>query len=395
MTTSRPAAWWDELARRITERTGFVVRERDVKKLDQVIDRELQRVPTGLWGDYLRLLDSQSMRSPAWQGVLNYILIGETYMFRHTQQYDFLAENVLNGQKGPMKCWSAGCATGEEAFTLSIVFQEKGHQAYEIVASDISLAALRSAATGKATLRKGVHEARLAPWTQRGNDGWYVVEPVRSHIKWEWCNLVEAEELVARHGPFDVIMCRNVLIYFDDRSVEKALEIFDRALAPDGWLVLGHAESLLFRKTSFRMVADGLAYTRFKESAKMLSRAAQIPTPAADRRTKPRPELPPDDETPEVIIKRAVSLEQQNRIVEAAHLLRKLLQRDKNNMMARLSLSGIYRRSGQIDAAEAELIKLSRQLDGRPDDEPVAGGDGLTIGALRGFVTPYAAEDEG
>ena len=394
MTSSRPAGWWNELALRITKRTGFVVRERDVKKLDQVIDRELQRTPSGLWTDYLKLLDSQTLRSPAWQSMLNYILIGETYMFRHTQQFDFLADTILNDQKSSMKCWSAGCATGEEPFTMSIVFQEKGHQAFEIVASDISLTSLRSAATGKVTLRKGVHEHRLAPWTQRGNDGWYVVESVRSKIKWEWCNLVEADELVARHGPFDVIMCRNVLIYFDDPSVERTLEIFDKALAPDGWLVLGHAESLLFRKTSFRMVADGLAYTRHKEPAKHRP-ALHSPTGSAvERRKKPRPEPPPEDISPEAVIKKAVSLEQQNRIVEAGHLLRKLLQKDKNNLMARLSLSGIYRRSGQIDAAEAELIKLARQLDGRNDNERVPGGDGLTIGALRGFVTPYVSGDE-
>jgi len=180
-----------------------------------------------------------------------------------------------------------------------------------------------------------------------------------------------------------------VLIYFSDRAVDQALEIFDEALSPDGWLILGHAESLLFRKTPFRMVADGLAYTRVKERPPQ-----PTPAQAGDRRKRPRKQIPEEPSKAEDVIKKAVSLEQQNRIIEAAHLLRRLLQSNGDNVMARLSLSGIYRRSGQIDAAEAELQKLSKQLEGRPDDEAVPGGDGLTVGALRGFVIPFGAGEE-
>ena len=156
MNSMRPPTWWRDLADRITERTGFVVRERDVKKLNLAIDGEVaSRTSSGTWKEYLRLLDTQSMRSSTWQSLLNAILIGETYMFRHSQQYDFLANTILENHKGPIKCWSAGCATGEEAFTMSIVFHEKGRTSAQIVGSDISVAALNSASRGKVTARKG------------------------------------------------------------------------------------------------------------------------------------------------------------------------------------------------------------------------------------------------
>ena len=367
-------------------RTGFVVRERDVRKLGYAIDGIVQRFTPGGWGAYLRLLDAHALKSPVWQSMLNSILIGETYMFRHAQQFDFLGDEILKSRKGPVRCWSAGCSTGEEAFTMSILFHEKGHHNVEIVASDISVVALEAAAQGRVTVRRGVHEERIAPWMiqkgddERGRDSWYVVDSVRSSITWEWGNLIEADEIVSKYAPFDVIMCRNVLIYFRDEAVDTALSIFDKALAPDGWLILGHAESLLFRKTAFRMVADGLAYTRVPRQSLAKQQAKAVAAP---------PPPPPEEETPGVIIKRAVALEQKNRLVDAANILRKLLHRHDDAIMARLTLSGIYRRTGQTDAAEAELTRLAKQLAGRPDDETVPDSDGLTVGALRGFVMPF------
>jgi len=366
---------------------GFAAREREMNRLSAVIDREVRRATSEGWEAYLRELDTQSLNAPVWQSLLSHILNSETSLFRHSQQFDFLRDVVLRERPGALKCWSAGCATGEEAFTLAMVCREERRSA-DIWATDISRAALDAASQGRISLRRGCRDPRIASWLHHHRGGWYVDDSIRSLIRWEWANLLESDQFVSRHGPFDVIMCRNVLIYFHDEAVERVLRLFERALVPDGWLLLGHAETLLFRQTSFRMVAGGLGYTRrppaqMQPAAKEPERLPQAHPEAAE------PVEPGDD-----VVKQAVALEQQDRLVEAAALLREALVRDSRNILARLCLSGIYRRSGQIDAAARELNQLARQLNGRPDEEMLPGSDGLTVGALRQVIAPYAPGEQ-
>jgi len=184
-------------------------------------------------------------------------------------------------------------------------------------------------------------------------------------------------------------LCRNVLIYFHEDAIARVVSLFERALVLDGWLMLGHAESLLFRRTPFHMVAGGLAYTRRPPALKP---PRSRPVPPVVARGKPTPEPPSSKDRPRQVAKLAIALEQRGKLSEAAALLRKALQEDRSTILARLCLSGIYRRSGQIDAA-AELRLLSFQLDGRPDDEIVPASDGLTVGALRMVIAPYASGD--
>jgi len=387
MAAERPPEWWHELSRRVSSRVGFVMRERELGKLRPVMERELRGAGIEGWPAYLRELDAQPLSAAVWQSLLGHILIHETSFFRHAQQFDFVRDVILTGRDGSVRLWSAGCSSGEEAFSLAIACLEAGRPSAEIWATDVSHAGLRRAMEGRVVLRRGEPSPRLARWVHEEADGWHVAAPVRALIRWQWGDLLDGAEFAARRGPFDVIMCRNVVLYLHEEAIDRILAVFERALVPDGWLMLGHAESLLFRRTSFHMVADGLAYTRRPPAP---SARRQVAEPASG-------ELPatPTSSEPGATVKAALALEERGQAMEAAAHLRRGLRGDDGDLIIRLCLAGVCRRIGQTDAAADELVRLARQLAGRPDDELVPGGDGLTVGSLRQVVALHVTEEAG
>ncbi len=375
--------WWHDLSRRMSRRIGFVMREREMNKLAPVMEREFRRSGLSDWQSFLTELDIRSPRSPIWQSLLNHILIPETSLFRHNQQWDFFRRIVLGENDRPLKIWSAACSTGEEPFTVAMAALGDGRSNVEIWGTDISMASLTIASRGHVMLRPGKPEPLASKWLRRKGNGWEMDRQVRALIRWEWANLVDCQDLIRKHGPFDVILCRNVLLYFHEDAVNYVLQQFEHALRPDGWLLLGHAESLLFRQTSFRMVEGGLGYTR---------RAIKDSVQAA-----PKPRTPAEKDErrvePSRLVDAATALEGRDKQSEAAALLKTGLRNDDGDMLIHLCLSGLYRRTGQLDDAAKELSLLARRIASRSDDDLVPGGDGLTVGALRQVVAPYVARE--
>lgn len=172
-------------------------------------------------------------------------VVGETYFARHPEQFEAL-RTVMRGEPRdrPFRVWCAGCASGEEAYTLAALLVEEGRRTpASILATDVSQAAIETARRG-----------RYGPWSLRG-----LAAPSRE--RWlrpeagEWSVTPELRELVVfrrhnlvtdpppSHG-FDVVFCRNVLIYFDAATKAHVVERLLGHLAPAGYLFLGHAETL-------------------------------------------------------------------------------------------------------------------------------------------------------
>ncbi len=173
-----------------------------------------------------------------------------------------------------MRIWSVPCSTGEEPYSIAMWLLENWPQVdshdVEIVGSDIDTAVLSAA-------REGVFGARalmrLTPdlvekyFVPAGQDRWQILDDLRGSVRFTAANLVERAETRA-HGLFDVIFCRNVLIYFDDTSRRLAAENLYENLAPGGFICLGHAESMsrispLFEVCRF---ADAIVYRRPPEA---------------------------------------------------------------------------------------------------------------------------------
>jgi chemotaxis methyl-accepting protein methylase/tetratricopeptide (TPR) repeat protein len=193
---------------------------------------------------------------PAWDTILTHLTIGETYFFRNGSQFDALRQHLLpeimarRGGIHTLRIWSAGCATGEEPYSLAITVADMlaGRDPWHIsiLATDINpafLARAREALYGEWSFRETSAEQRARFWTQEGNR-WRLNPEIRRMVNFARLNLAVPCFPSTTNGTcaLDIIVCRNVTIYFDEATTRQIAERFYAALAPGGWLIVGHAE---------------------------------------------------------------------------------------------------------------------------------------------------------
>lgn len=196
--------------------------------------------------------------------MLNKLTTNHTFFMREESHFNFLHDTILpyveqaNGKKQSIAIWSAGCSSGEEPYTLSIVMKEyfknkPGRWDTRLLASDISQNAL-----GKAT--KGFYDeeslkALPAPWKSAyftKKDGGYQVTPeLRKNVIFRTFNLMDPIRFKSK---FDVIFCRNVMIYFDKPTKNALIQRFYDALNPGGYLLIGHSETIDRDESNFEYI---------------------------------------------------------------------------------------------------------------------------------------------
>jgi chemotaxis protein methyltransferase CheR len=177
------------------------------------------------------------------------LVVNETYFGREPDQLRALVEHLaprLLETRDKLRIWSAACSTGEEPLTLAGMLSDRGLlDRVELVASDISQRVLNIARAGSFSGRS----LRAVPspppsWLSIDGRTATVAEHVREAISWQRLNLVDVAA-VAALGRFDVILCRNVLIYFRDATIKTLTSVFMNTLTPSGYLLVGASESLL------------------------------------------------------------------------------------------------------------------------------------------------------
>jgi chemotaxis protein methyltransferase CheR len=199
--------------------------------------------------DYYYRLRYDDPTGEALQRLVEALVVHETYFFRELAPLRHLAEQFLPAviaERGRARVWSAACATGEEPYTLAMLLDRRGIlDKVEILGTDISEPAIRSARSGRHG-RRSVRETCPADLAQRYLDttasGVTVVPRIRDAVKFFTLNLFEDTSQI---GVCDVILCRNVLIYFRDDQIGPLTQRLSRHLAPGGLLVVGVSESLL------------------------------------------------------------------------------------------------------------------------------------------------------
>ncbi len=207
---------------------------------------------------------------------VNAFTVNETYFYREEHQLkclttDLLADRVRHGRTGdPIRIWSAPCSTGEEPYSVAMWLLENwplvDEYEIEIIGSDIDTAVLEIARAGiygrRALMRLAPHliEKYFAPF---GEENWQIHDDLRTSVQFSAANIVELNE-TRPYGQFDVIFCRNVLIYFDDASRRVAAENLFENLLPGGFICLGHTESMSRISPLFevRRFADAIVYQR-------------------------------------------------------------------------------------------------------------------------------------
>lgn len=200
--------------------------------------------------DYYYFLRYDPAGEAALDDLVDSLLVHETYFFREAQPLEVLVDEVLlpaaRAGQHP-RVWCAACSTGEEPLTLAMLLAERGAlDSVRIVASDLSRRALERA-------RRGEHNLRALRALPPGYEGRFldvvggrpVVRPeLTAAVEWRRVNLVNAQA-VGELGTFDAILCRNVLIYFQDETARQVVDSLIGALKPGGHLLVGTSESLM------------------------------------------------------------------------------------------------------------------------------------------------------
>lgn len=203
------------------------------------------------------------------QALINAMTVNETYFFREAYQFDCLVEEVLDEivdrspREHTLRIWSVPSSTGEEPYGIALYLLDRWPRLadvdVEIVSSDIDSAVLERCREGRYGARSVQHlpPAVLERWFEReGPERWRIHRDLREAVTFTRVNLADPVDTRPYRG-FDVIFCRNLLIYFDDASRRQAAEVFFDALGPGGFVFLGHSESMsrissLFRVRKFR-----------------------------------------------------------------------------------------------------------------------------------------------
>jgi chemotaxis protein methyltransferase CheR len=193
----------------------------------------------------------------ALQQLVDRVTIQESRFFRDEGQFETLARDVLPGV-APGVIWSAGCANGQEPWSLAITLLESGRTDCSILATDISTAALRRAEEGRYLARelRGLSPERRDRWFVARSGGFEVGPEARRLVRFAHHNLA-AGAVPFPAGRCPVVFCRNVIIYFPDDEITALLGRIAAGLGPGGLLFLGYSESLSWLKTPFERIRLG------------------------------------------------------------------------------------------------------------------------------------------
>ncbi len=244
----------------IEERTGihYALSDRDL--LRDKLEVRVRDVGFGSFLDYYYFLRYDPEGAPEFGRLIDALVVPETYFFREYDQLRVLVSQLLPeriARAGRARVWSAACSTGEEPLTLAMMLRAQGiANQVELVASDLSTRALERARAGKYGKRsaRAIPDAKLFErYVARREGDSYTIEPsLIDSITWRQVNLVDRAQVEAL-GEFDVILCRNVLIYFRDEFARRVLSHLTSALRPQGMLLVSVSESLMRFGTSLHL----------------------------------------------------------------------------------------------------------------------------------------------
>ena len=229
--------------------------------------------------EYLKYLQSPTAKQTEYHKLMDEVTINETFFFRNQPQLELfekefliplIRKRKLEGKK-KLRFWSCASSTGDEAYTMALQLltlpEARGMQ-FEIVGTDICRDAIEKA--NKAEYRKyairNIPVDMLAQYFTTSVDGHVhtLKQEVRNMVRFQECNLMDSDR-IRMLGKFDFAFCRNVLIYFDEDSKEKALQNIYSTLPEDGFLIAGHSENLYSHRHIFKAVKEhsqAHAYTK-------------------------------------------------------------------------------------------------------------------------------------
>ena len=189
------------------------------------------------------------------QRVVEALLNNETYFFRDRAPFDLLQRYAIpelataRNKSKRLRIWSAGCSTGQEVYSLAMLFAEESEKwrgwTIDILGSDVSTSCIDRARDGIYTqfeVQRGLAIGQTIQWFEECADGWRAIEALRRPVRFQVHNLLETPP---HPGAFDIVLCRNVLLYLNPEKKALGFERLATAMAEDGWLMLGAGETVI------------------------------------------------------------------------------------------------------------------------------------------------------
>jgi len=248
-----------------SQASGFLLRE-DLKFIaERRLAPRLELLGLRDFTGYARYLRFDARGADELESAIDLLVPHETYFFREPTQLECFEKEVMplliqkNARIRSLHAWSAGCSTGEEPYTLSMILDGMAGVAgwdLDILGTDLSrksLTTARKAEFGPMALRATTPEQKLRYFEPLDGGRVQLKQKFRDPVRFGQLNLLDtsAAALLPR---FDVIFCRNVLIYFDQATRRRVVELFFERLTDGGYLLLGHSENLLHLSTRFELV---------------------------------------------------------------------------------------------------------------------------------------------
>lgn len=252
---------FERIRKLIYECAGIALNDSKQQMAYSRLSRRVRATGASSFSEYLNRLEA-SRDSSEWQEFINSLTTNLTYFFREQHHFPVLEEFVKRHLKETGKVprvWCSAASTGEEPYSIAMTVAESGAVQAKIVATDIDTNVLMQAERGvyKVDTVKSVEDRLLRKYFLKGsgeNAGLVRVRPeLRQMMVFRQTNLLDDAWAVRSGDPFDVIFCRNVMIYFDKPTQKRILQKFAQVLRPGGLLFAGHSENFADAGVPFRL----------------------------------------------------------------------------------------------------------------------------------------------
>jgi len=263
---------YDSFRQFLEEACGIVLGDNKQYLVASRLNRLLKELDVTAVGELIEKLRKQP-RSGLRERVIDAMTTNETFWFRDNHPYELLKDLILPelAKKSPnqLKIWSAASSSGQEPYSISMILQEylkcrpgSLTDKFQIVGTDISptmLEMCRSGVYDSLALSRGLSPERKKLFFQQDGDLWRVKDEIRNRVRFAELNLMNS---YASLGKFDIVFCRNVLIYFSSELKRDILRRIAQTLAPDGYLFLGSTETIASYSDDFDTVRHkgGIVY---------------------------------------------------------------------------------------------------------------------------------------
>ncbi len=391
----------------LLEHSGLHFSQHNHRILERGLRRRIQALRMESLSAYLNYLTATSENYDEINKLLGLLTVGETSFFRYRSHRQALIQYVTprlleqNKPHGKLRIWSAGCSTGEEPYSLAILllehFPELVGWDVQILATDINKCALRQAREGtygERSLRM-VEDSLRERYFQKVGNLFQISPQARHMVRFDYLNL-QTDPFPAGNnatGEIDLLFCRNVLIYFKHETIRKIVAKFSQALRPQGFLFMGHSETMQnvsdrfqrqYQNNAFfyQLKEDGAVATK-SVTSKVLSRRvrsteAVVRTPAKARRKSTvtaavsRKKAPTQDKKkllrdPEQLYREALTAFDHEKFAEAGKLFELLLEQQPTNPKALIGKGLLMANLGEYNDARLCCARAIKEDDLLPE----------------------------